>query len=521
MTSCTVRRHHHYEAWAWVLTDIKTKLGVEIQARNRTLCLSRIDPPNVATYIFVHREHERLMKQGQDANESFSFFVESSSLQRQPSESYIERACILRILFSIKNLDISDALSQLTGMGVFVGAFNIEHLRRVHFEQRLTLFDAAQTMDFFSTLAVDAFDDIVTEVLAAHNDEPNRSPFLCLKRTFEENFGVMHDCEHVLIWLFFALHNWECARDELLVLIFQKLPRFGNSQDVVMKLLGFSFHSHAAEKHVATDACIVLRFLRFHNTPNLHSAVSLKEQPTSANPLSDTMVAQRQCRFKLSKLRERVLNKTHTKKSATGEPLGSWKPKGLPITEDVWDSYSKAHQQCIILLSSMSKSMADDVDDLINTFLAECEIGSHGEKREHFKKYQPQMSDTDNICQSIYYLLSRFSHVVDVDQTNSFLFVNSFTQSCFEHMLGISQLNAMSLCLKVQIFVCCHLIEPIRKQTFHALISNFNRRAFKGDTKNQLPTFISSNVDDSIAAWSQNNKFPRDLVKTVLAPLCT
>ena len=55
------------------------------------------------------------------------------------------------------------------------------------------------------------------------------------------------------------------------------------------------------------------------------------------------------------------------------------------------------------------------------------------------------MSDTDNICQR-FIICSRFSHVVDVDQTNSFRLLIA-SRSCFDHA-GISQLNA-ALCLKV------------------------------------------------------------------------
>jgi len=74
--------------------------------------------------------------------------------------------------------------------------------------------------------------------------------------------------------------------------------------------------------------------------------------------------------------------------------------------------------------------------------------------------------------------------------------------------------------LKVQIYVSCHLIDRIRKPVYQGLINGFNQRAFHSDSKNQLPNFISSHVMESIDRWSQTEKFPPNLVKQILLPLC-
>ena len=125
-----------------------------------------------------------MMTQAVDAQDSISFFVESSSLQRNPEETFTERAYILRILFSIRNLNIDSALNTLHNMGVFIGEYNKDHLYRLHFEQRLSLLDANQTMQLLLNIEVDSYEDIVSEMLAVYEERVNNSPFLCLKRTF-------------------------------------------------------------------------------------------------------------------------------------------------------------------------------------------------------------------------------------------------------------------------------------------------------------------------------------------------
>ena len=454
-----------------------------------------------------------MMTQAVDAQDSISFFVESSSLQRNPEETFTERAYILRILFSIRNLNIDSALNTLHNMGVFIGEYNKDHLYRLHFEQRLSLLDANQTMQLLLNIEVDSYEDIVSEMLAVYEERVNNSPFLCLKRTFEENFGSTDRVSSVVIWLFFALNNWECARDALLVKIFEKAPRIGNHQEVVMKLLGSSLHGLETEKNLETDICIILKFLRVVTTSSGRNFI---EPRGDARISADDEVRERTSRFKLGKLRERVVMSNSSKANSDKDFTGSWKPSGLPIIDSQWEPLSKAQQKCVILLSSMAPGMVESTGDMIKIL-----IKSH----EHvdfsvFSKYQPQYSETENIAHNIISLLQRFSHVIDVDQSSSFEFVNNFIQCCFESSLGVAQLEAMSLCLKVQIYVSCHLIDRIRKPVYQGLINAFNQRAFHSDSKNQLPNFISSHVMESIDRWSQTEKFPPNLVKQILLPLC-
>jgi len=443
-----------------------------------------------------------------------SFFTESASLQKEPAESYLDRVYILRLLFSLDNINVDSTIEALTDAGVLVGNYDSEHLHAIHFQQKLTQWNASETFQFLSAFAVDSFDDIVNEMLVFYQDDTVNSPFLALKRVFEENFGDASAFADMFVALFFAVHNCECARDSLMVMIFERLPRLGNSQEMVLKILGSAFQSRKSHQNLQTDVCFVVQFLQVRVQEHVDLPKSDAGAPGGAGVLEN-----RQSRCKLLKIRERVVADNARRKAKKGDGATAWKPQGLPVSAEEWGLFSRARQHSIILLSSMAPHAVEDIDDLIDIILLENQPDS-GHADRSFARYQPAFNDTENIVNSVHGLLTRFTHVVDTGQATYFLFIDSFVQNCFESSFGVNQLSAMSLSLKVQIFFCCHLVDRVRKPLFRALMTAFNHRAFANDVRNHLPTAFTRHIEDLIDKWLVDNKFPADLVTKILKPLC-
>ena len=122
--------------------------------------------------------------------DALRFFLETSSLEKDPDSTLGERVLMLRILYSILSIDVPMAVTHLHENGVFVGQHDAKHTLNVHHEQRLTVMDAAATYELLGSIDRVEWDDLVTELQAVYADAPSRSPLLTLKRAFEEAVGA-------------------------------------------------------------------------------------------------------------------------------------------------------------------------------------------------------------------------------------------------------------------------------------------------------------------------------------------
>jgi hypothetical protein len=122
--------------------------------------------------------------------DALRFFLETSSLERDPDSTLGERVLMLRILYSILSIDVPMAVAHLHENGVFVGQHDAKHTLNVHHEQRLTVMDATATHELLGSINRVEWDDLVTELQAVYADAPSRSPLLTLKRVFEEAVGA-------------------------------------------------------------------------------------------------------------------------------------------------------------------------------------------------------------------------------------------------------------------------------------------------------------------------------------------
>jgi len=122
--------------------------------------------------------------------DALRFFLETSSLEKDPESTLGERVLMLRILYSILSIDVPIAVAHLRENGVFVGQHDAKHTLNVHHEQRLTVMDAAATYELLGSIERVEWDDLVAELQAVYADAPSRSPLLTLKRAFEEAVGA-------------------------------------------------------------------------------------------------------------------------------------------------------------------------------------------------------------------------------------------------------------------------------------------------------------------------------------------
>jgi hypothetical protein len=448
------------------------------------------------------------------ALDAFKFFIESSSLQQFPTETFTQRALLLRLLFSIRDIDVNRVVQKLEDNAIFIGTYNAKHLSNIHNVQKLTTFDAENTLTLFQSFDVDDIADVVSESLSAFQDSVKSSPLLSLRVIFEQNFGAVENAPTVFMQLFLALYNQECNRDEVILKVFQKLRPSYNIQDIVLRILGHN-HANVSADSLEIDLCNLLRFVRTDTTVCSHArAATGNAWHSTATPLPVELKT-RTFRLHLTTLRKAVLQTKSGNDQAHDATVLTWKPKSLPCVQETWQTLSRAQQQSIILLSCIKKNSIADVDASISRIFTH-----HNPESQLFAAFEPDFTENERVAEFIIALMTRFSYSVDMEKNEELLFINNFIEECFESALGVTQRAMMSTTLKLQIFVTCYLRDQVRRLVFASVVNSFNERAFASNKAKYFPNFMTTHVQTLVDRWGAKQKFPDTIVKFVLMPLC-
>lgn len=439
--------------------------------------------------------------------DAIEFFLESCSLEREPDSTLTERVLILRILYSILSIDASASVSALHDQGVFIGQHDAKHMLNVHHEQRLTVMDAHATFALLNTISTVHWADLVAELQEAYVDAPSRSPLLSLRRVFEEAVGAPDARAAVFVRVFLALYNWECARDALMTRIFDECTDIGNARDLVMRVLG-SQMTNARGTDIMTDVCAALKWSVFEGDAlGVLGAAPLKKPSESAS------MTARRGRLRLSAFRSELLQGSA---GGSGKALATtWKPSGLPMVAEVWQSMSTAQQQLVLLVSSIDRAAIASVDRAVAMIYCH-----HNADARFFDAYEPDLRDTDKIAQNIFLVLSRVRVSAESEGAGALFLANSFIDALFSSTLGLSQQQSMSAAVKVQIFIAAYLRPKIRQQVFMLITRHYNERAFGARTELYLPQTMTTHVQAIADQWIQRNKFADALLHDALLPLC-
>lgn len=305
--------------------------------------------------------------------------------------------------------------------------------------------------------------------------------------------------------MFLALYNWECARDTLMTRVFQECAAFGNSRDLVMRVLG-SQMTNARGTDIMTDVCAVLKWSTFR-------AEALDTLQAPVPPAPSSSVAGRRGRFRLSVFRSELLQGAA---GGSGKAVATtWKPSGLPMAPEVWQAVSTAQQQLILLVSSIDRAGIEDVDRAVALIYVH-----HVAASQFFAAYEPDLRDADRIAQNIFLVLSRVRVSAESEGSGALFLANAFIDSLFSSTLGVGQQQAMSATLKVQILVTAYLTAAIRQRVFFLITKHYNERAFGARTQLYLPQTMTTHVQTTADKWVQRNKFSDALLQEVLLPLC-
>lgn len=452
-------------------------------------------------------------------NDFLKFFLESANLDREPHKSLTFRLVVLRLLYSIRDLNIDACVATLHRAGIFIGDHDSEHMLNIHRKQHLTFMDADSFTKLLMSIdiAPEDVEQVQSELFEHYKDKIRSSPFKTIELIFQENFESSQFKFLDLIRVFLAIYNFECKRDEVIMNIITSTGA-AQTSDMMLRIFG-QHNSYVTSDLLTTDVCIILKFMKMaagHSIKNFGQKESFFDTNMAVR---GDLIQSSVCRFNLIKLRNSLLMQASATEAPSSHSMAkapsSWKPLSLPIVSEIWESLSLAQQQLIILIAALKPELVENKDKLVSIIYAH-----HDENLTEFSRYIPQSNDATAISSVIFSILSRISFSVDSKNEKIIFMVNDFIETCFQNSIGQAKRNHMSSTLKVQLFICMYLTEKIQAKVYMSLIKSFNERAFQANREHHLPENISSYFKDCVQEFTQKHMFPELLVEKIFRPLC-
>lgn len=112
------------------------------------------------------------------------YFLETTNLQIHPKDTRLYRAIILRVIYSIGNIDTRTCLESLLSHGIKVGEYNPTTTTASLF-QGLTTMRVVEWIEFIRYLHVPDMSVVFSSIQSAYEDDITNSPLWTLKSTFE------------------------------------------------------------------------------------------------------------------------------------------------------------------------------------------------------------------------------------------------------------------------------------------------------------------------------------------------
>jgi len=127
---------------------------------------------------------EARMSTDSHMHELLRYFIETTSLQMHPDNTRTYRVVVLRLLYSVGNIDIEESIRRLHENGVYIGEYDAITTVGSLF-QKLTTMQIEDWIALMRYVVVEHIDRVFEEVHAAYDDAIMDSPLWNLKSTFE------------------------------------------------------------------------------------------------------------------------------------------------------------------------------------------------------------------------------------------------------------------------------------------------------------------------------------------------
>ena len=428
-------------------------------------------------YICKTKKSQALQKKmsAMSLKENIFFFMESCNISKKPPSTLMKRVTFLRILYSIRDIDVENVVRHMEDFGIDLGTYDVQHTKNINDRQKLTRMSDENWAVLMSSIFVDDFETLCLELQKEYHENIFKSPFWALKTLFDDNGINKGEKAVTFVRIFLILYNKEARRDMVMKAII-KTKKNESFEHLAMLLLG-NHMCDVAREDLERDVGILMKYVDI-KLPNIFFDASATPVQFKSNERGTEVKSS--SRISLLNLRKIVLqNKMMVVPSSTESKNQTWKPVNLPIIQNTWDRLTRAQQQVIVLIASLRLDGSGNKEKLTKLIFPNyVESGD-------FLQYELSANDAMMASNVITSVLLRISFSMDHTESKLINLINRFTQECFKNTLGETQQNIMSLTLKTQIFISAYLINKVKHAVFESCMRHFNERAF-GRTKTCL-----------------------------------
>lgn len=450
--------------------------------------------------------------------EILNYFIETTSLQHNPPQTRIYRAILLRIIYSIANIDVEKCVRNLLENGTKIGEYNATTTTASLF-QGLSTMKISEWIEFIEYVKVPDMSILFTSIQATYQDDIDSSPLWVLKNTFEDNAIYVPHKPSLIVHVFLLLFCREIDSASAMSVLLMKELNSSQTADFSLRVLG-RMNSNFSPENISNDLCTILQFMELVNVQELHARLKdthgIDKTTTDDTPGSIASVETLVCRLSMFELQRRLkkfdLQEQRARTAGTTHALVDM-PCDLPIGAEAWGKYSCAQQQVVLLLASVRLDAIDDKDIHVALVVS-------GRDRLSFTHYTTPKSKCDVVAAAVCVLMLRIGEVVDMHKLAIYTLMGTFVEACFEGVFGSSQLEIMTTVFQLQLYLIAFLAPAMRANCYNIIVAVFNSRISRNKAHMCLPEYIPHTLCTNMDAFSLDNKLPHIIVNQVLNPLC-
>lgn len=452
--------------------------------------------------------------------EILNYFIETTSLQHHPPHTHIYRAMLLRIIYSVGNIDIEKCIRSLQDNGIKIGEYNAATTTASLF-QGLSTMKVTEWTEFMGHVTVTDMSALFSNIQSTYEDDIESSPLWTLKCTFEDNSINIPHKPSLIVHVFLLIFCREIDSGSAMSVLLMTELNSSQTADFALRVLG-RMNSNFSPENISHDLCTILQFLELVNVKELHKC--LKGIDTKTDIDDNTLLTRARgeeiqrplCRLSMFELQRSIKKYDHEKQgthtAGVMQPLADL-PCDLPLGAEAWGGYSCAQQQIVLLLASVRLDAIIDKDTHVALVVS-------ARDRMSFNQYVTPKSKCDVVAAAVSMLLLRMSEVVDMHKIAICTLMAKFSEACFEGVFGSSQSEIMTTVFHLQLYLIAFLAPAMRANCYTVLVSVFNARIHKSKTHMCLPEYIPHTLCEKMDVFSTDNKLPHIIVDEVLKPLC-
>lgn len=434
-----------------------------------------------------------------------NFFAESCSIESEPRHNLFYRVLMLRILYSLSNIGIDDALDLMQQNAVGIGGFNkpvidegMKHgIFRLDYLEWVQLICEMNTTDFHG---------LCEYIQQDYGENRMMSPFLRFREHLESKVKMQGKMPgSVVVRLYLLIMNAEIDVPKA-ILHLLTISKMENSVNTVFDIMGASI---ATQNHawVSKDAVAVLGHLEVCNLNVLQRRVENiahcieKRAPADADS--------QKCPGRPSMLLQ-LATRRRMQASVPAKSGDISQPPDFPLGHGSWSRLSKTEKQVVLMLCMVRRASFDNFVECISYYVGQQEA-------EKLLYYEVTNTRAEEVYEQIMPLFTRMYNSIDANNVVISSLIHNFSDLCLADVLGERQRKCMSLGFLMHLYVSAFFPRSIQCIAFGNVTSAFNRRV-PADLRVQEN--LSGFTCDTLAAFASENQIAKCIISEVFQRLC-